>query len=56
MHVRSRIVKALKLRALKERNFKVKLLKKYPDLNTIKPLKPLWALYIRYICQLKPDK
>jgi hypothetical protein len=51
MHVRTRIA-----RTLKARIFKVKLLKKCPDLNTIKPLKPLWALYIRYICQAKPDK
>tara|TARA_A100001015_G_scaffold58378_1_gene64284 strand:- start:115 stop:300 length:186 start_codon:yes stop_codon:yes gene_type:complete len=61
MHVRSRIVKTLKLRVLivrtlKARDLKVKLLKKWPDLNTIKLLKPLWALYVRYICQVKSDK
>ena len=37
-------LRALKARILKERDFKVKLLKKCPDLNTIKSLKQLWAL------------
>jgi hypothetical protein len=35
------MVRDLKLRTLKARDLKIKLLKKCPDLNTIKPLKPL---------------